>query len=134
MVYRSGLVANLAVLAAMGAHIWQYPSSEYLVYAVLPLPILLLFFRWARMGPDRALIPAAYKDLRRTDFRFGTFLIRVGLVFSLAVLPVFIEIARGERYLYVSGGLTFVSACLIGFGILIVEADLMRWQKWGSNQ
>jgi len=133
MGYIIGVFANLPVITALGLHHWLYPDPENRILALLALPLLLVLARWVQSGINEPLVSPAYRAVRRVGYRIGMFFVWMALVAALWVIPVFLEIAQGSQYLYISGGFVVISAFLFALGFLIVEIDMSRWRKSASR-
>lgn len=129
MGYQIGVAANLLVIVALGLHHWLYPNPENRPLVLLALPLLLVLARWVRTGIGEPLISPTYSALGRVGHRIGNFFVWIAVVGALWVFPVFLEIAQGSNYLYISGAFVTISAFLFALGFLIVEVDLFTWRR-----
>lgn len=129
MGYQIGVGANLLVIVALGLHHWLHPSPENRPLALLAVPLLFVLARWVRTGIGEPLISPNYRALRRVGHRIGVFFVWMALVGALWVFPVFVEIAQGSKYLYISGAFVTISAFLFALGFLIVEVDMFTWRR-----
>lgn len=128
MTYTIGVFVNILVLTALGLHHWRYPSAENYMLAVLIVPVFLVLTRWIRNGIGNPIVSPSYRLQRPVGYHVGIVFVWIALVAAVWVIPVFLEILKGSRYLYVSGGFTVVSAILFALGFLLVELDMLSWR------
>jgi len=129
MGYVIGVFANLVVLTALLLHHLLHANPENRPLVLLVLPLLFVIARWIRNGIGGPLISPDYTTVRRAGYKFGITVVWMAIVPALWVIPVFIEIAQGSKYLYFSGALVVVSAFLFALGFLIIEVDMSRWRS-----
>lgn len=128
MGYKIGVFVNLLVIIALGLHHWLHPNPENRTLVLLILPLILVFARWVRNGIGEPLVSPSYRALRRIGYNIGITFVWMALVAALWVIPVFLEILQGSRYLYASGALVVISAFLFALGFLVVEIDMSSWR------